>query len=159
MRRIRQMSVSAVGELPLPERLRRLKRFFRSFERCAARHREAGIGSQSAVRKSGTRGMVIPVPFRAEYRLREVANLNQSLRVMLWARDPQLLHPVGESRPLEAQASCRSPITSDDPIALAEYPHDLLALGLQQRIATDNCALVRASQDFAQRHSQRGTRR
>ena len=81
-------------------------------------------------------------PVRAEYSLREVGDLHQILRVVLWARDPQLPHPVGESRPLEAQASCRSPITSDDPIALTECPHDLLALGLQQRVATDNRTLV-----------------
>ena len=71
-----------------------------------------------------------------------VGDLNQLLRVALWARDPQLLHPVGESRPLEAQAGCRATITSDDPIAFAQYPYNLLALGLQQRVAANNRAPV-----------------
>ena len=35
---------------------------------------------------------------------------------MRWARDPQLLHLVGERRPLEAQASCRSTSTPDNPL-------------------------------------------
>jgi hypothetical protein len=52
-----------------------------------------------------------------------------------WARDPQLLHLVGERRPLESQASCRSTSTSDNPIAFAERLHDLLSLGLLERIA------------------------
>jgi hypothetical protein len=156
------MSVTAVGELPLPEHVRRPNGFFgASNAMCVVRFAPARChGSASWVRKArggrGAGGDWIAIccpeitkqrdgysgPFRAEYRLREVGDLNQLLRVALWTRDPQLLHPVGESRPLEAQASCRSPITSDDPIAFAEYPHDLLALGLQQRVATDNRALI-----------------
>src|ERR1700691_3764560 len=97
--------------------------------------------------------MGIPVPFCAEYCLREVGDLHQLLRVVLGARDPQLPHPVGEGRPVEAQASSRSPITSDDPITFAKYPYDLLAFGLQQRVATDNNALVGTSQNLAQRYS------
>ena len=56
------------------------------------------------------------------------------------ARDPQLLHLVGERRPLEAQASCRSTSTSDNPIAFAERSHNLLSLGLLQRIVPANRA-------------------
>jgi hypothetical protein len=59
-----------------------------------------------------------------------------------WARDPELLHLVGERRPLEAQASCRSLSTSDDPIAFAECSDDLLSLGLLQRVATATRAVV-----------------
>jgi hypothetical protein len=59
-----------------------------------------------------------------------------------WARDPQLLHLVSERRPLEAQEGCRSTSASDNPIAFAERSHNLLSLGLLQRIATASRAKV-----------------
>src|SRR5260370_15975143 len=51
-----------------------------------------------------------------------------------WTRDSQLLHLVSERRPLEAQAGCRSPSTSDNPISFAERAQNLLSLSLFQRI-------------------------
>src|SRR5260370_35783172 len=50
------------------------------------------------------------------------------------ARDPQLLHLVDQGCPLEAQASCRSTSTSDDPIAFAKRSQNLFSLGLLQHI-------------------------
>jgi hypothetical protein len=52
-----------------------------------------------------------------------------------WARDPQLLHLVRERRSLQAQASCGSTSTSDNPTAFAERSHNLLSPGLLQHIA------------------------
>src|SRR6266516_3061913 len=74
-----------------------------------------------------------------------------------WARHPQLLHLVCERRPLEAQARCRSMNDSDNPIAFLECSHNLLSLGLLQRIATASRANV--CKNFSQRHSQRRTGR
>src|ERR1700682_4318274 len=73
-----------------------------------------------------------------------------------WARDSQLLYLVGERGPLEAQASCRSTSTSDNPIAFAERSHNLLSLGLLQCIAPAEAWVI---QNFSQRYSQRWTRR
>ena len=73
----------------------------------------------------------------------------------LWRpRDPELLHLVGECCPLETQASCPSSGAPHNSVAFAERSHDLLSLGLFQRVAITNCAGLRVSKDFTQRYSQ-----
>ena len=68
--------------------------------------------------------------------LTRIAFIEQRINGSLWrARDPQLLHLVGQRRPLEAEASCRSTSTSDNPVAFAEGSQNLFSLGLLQRIA------------------------
>src|SRR5882757_2867099 len=66
-------------------------------------------------------------------------------------KDPQLIHLVCQRRPLEAQASCRSTSASDNPIAFAERPQNLLSLGLFQCVSPAEGWII---QNFGQRHSQ-----
>src|SRR5258708_37387392 len=71
------------------------------------------------------------------------------------ARNPQLLHLVGQGRPLEAQASCRATSTSHNPIALAKRSQNLLSLGLLHHTSPARCTEDGAVKNFSQGHSQR----
>src|SRR5260370_18639884 len=71
------------------------------------------------------------------------------------ARNPQLLHLVGQGRPLEARASCRATSTSDNPIALAKRSQNLLSLGLLQHTSPARCTEDGVVKNFSQGHSQR----